>query len=80
MNDSTSRLTGEAAIAFQQISELMAVSGIEVVGPLPEGAQTVAVFSGATFLGSPQGPALLDAVAALCTPDALRAKGLEEPR
>lgn len=72
-------LTGEAAIAFQQISELMEVDGIEVVGALPEGAQTVAVFSGATFTGATGGAALLDAVAALCTPAALRAKGLEPP-
>ena len=72
-------LTGEAAIAFQQISELMEVDGIEVVGARPEGAQTVAVFSGATFTGAAGGAALLDAVAALCTPAALRAKGLEPP-
>ena len=72
-------LTGEAAIAFQQISELMEVKGIEVVGPLPEGAQTIAVFSGAAFAGTASGAALLDAVAALCTPQALRAKGLEPP-
>ncbi len=72
-------LTGEAAIAFQQISELMEVDDIEVVGALPEGAQTVAVFSGATFTGAAGGAALLDAVAALCTPAALRAKGLEPP-
>ena len=70
-------LTGEAAIAFQQISELMEVPGIEIVGPLPEGAQTVAVFSGARFAGGD--PRLLDAVAGLCTPAALRAKGLEAP-
>lgn len=72
-------LTGETAIAFQQISELMEVDGIEVVGALPEGAQTVAVFSGATFTGAAGGAALLDAVAALCTPAVLRAKGLEPP-
>jgi molybdate transport system substrate-binding protein len=72
-------LTGEAAIAFQQVSELMEVAGIEVVGPLPEGAQTVAVFSGAAFAGAPGGEALLDAVARACTPAALRAKGLDAP-
>lgn len=70
-------VTGEAAIAFQQVSELMEVPGIEVVGPLPEGAQTVAVFSGAAFAGADR--RLLDAVARLCTPAALRAKGLDAP-
>lgn len=72
-------VTGEAAIAFQQVSELMEVEGIEVVGPLPEGANTLAVFSGAAFAGSAQGRALLDAVAAACTPAALRTRGLEAP-
>jgi molybdate transport system substrate-binding protein len=72
-------VTGEAAIAIQQVSELMEVPGIEVVGPLPEGAQTIAVFSGAAFLGAAEGAALLDAVARLCTPERLAAKGLEPP-
>ncbi|MBR0674231.1 substrate-binding domain-containing protein [Neoroseomonas soli] len=72
-------VSGEAAIAFQQVSELMEVPGIEIVGALPEGAQTVAVFSGAAFAGAPGGAALLDAVARLCTPEALRAKGLDTP-
>lgn len=72
-------VTGEAAIAFQQVSELMEVAGIEVVGPLPEGANTLAVFSGAAFAGSAEGRALLEAVAAACTPEALRTKGLEAP-
>ncbi|BDG74839.1 molybdate ABC transporter substrate-binding protein [Roseomonas fluvialis] len=72
-------LTGEAAIAFQQVSELLEVPGIEVVGALPEGAQTIAVFSGAAFAGAPDGPRVLAAVARACTPGALRAKGLEPP-
>lgn len=36
---------GEAEIGFQQISELLPVPGIELVGPLPPGAQRVTVFS-----------------------------------
>lgn len=72
-------VSGEAAIAFQQVSELMEVPGIEIVGALPEGAQTVAVFSGAIFTGAPDGLAVLDAVTRACTPDALRAKGLDAP-
>src|SRR6185437_11142847 len=38
-------LTGEADLAVQQISELMQVGGIEVVGPIPHDLQTPAVFS-----------------------------------
>ena len=36
---------GDAEIGFQQISELLAVKGIDVVGPLPPGAQREIVFS-----------------------------------
>ena len=32
-------LDGRAAIAIQQLSELAVVDGVEIVGPLPEGAQ-----------------------------------------
>ena len=39
-------ISGEADLAVQQISELLVVPGIEIVGPLPPAFQTSAVFSG----------------------------------
>lgn len=36
---------GDAEIGFQQISELLPVAGVDLVGPLPAGAQRVTVFS-----------------------------------
>ncbi|WP_424134942.1 molybdate ABC transporter substrate-binding protein [Roseomonas chloroacetimidivorans] len=39
--------TGEADIAVQQLSELLAVPGIEIVGPFPDALQNVTHFSAA---------------------------------
>ena len=36
---------GDAEIGFQQISELLPIAGIELVGPLPADAQRVTIFS-----------------------------------
>lgn len=69
---------GEAALALQQVSELMAVPGIEIVGKLPEGANTYAIFSAARFVtAQPGAQALLDAMAAAMTPERLAAHGLD---
>lgn len=68
--------SGEVALAIQQISELMAVEGIDIVGKLPEGANTTAVFSAALFAGS-DASAALDWLVAEMDPATLAAAGLE---
>lgn len=68
---------GEVALAIQQVSELMAIPGVEVVGPLPPEMNTAAVFSAALFTGAGAGAAgLLRWLAAALTPEVLRAGGL----
>ncbi len=48
---------GETEMAIQQISELLPVEGIEVVGPLPGELQKISVFTGGIFTAAknPQG-------------------------
>lgn len=70
---------GEAALAIQQMSELMAVEGVDIVGPLPDAVQEKLVFSGAITTASDApgaGRAMLSALAAACTPERLGASGL----
>jgi molybdate transport system substrate-binding protein len=43
---------GTAALGFQQLSELMNLEGIKVVGPLPDAIQSLTVFSGAVSVSS----------------------------
>jgi molybdate transport system substrate-binding protein len=45
---------GKAALGFQQLSELINVPGIDVLGALPSGMQLMTTFSGATATTSKQ--------------------------
>lgn len=58
-------LTGEATLAVQQMSELMAVPGIEMVGAFPEPLGTYAPFVAAVFAGCAQPGAARDFIAHL---------------
>jgi molybdate transport system substrate-binding protein len=71
---------GEAEIGFQQIAELRPVSGIDIVGPLPNDLQKITVFSAgiATVSREPvAGKALITFLASPAARDALIKSGLE---
>jgi molybdate transport system substrate-binding protein len=71
---------GEAEFAVQQIPELLAVPGLDYVGPLPPEIQTSSVVCVALFSGAPQPAAGRTLLEFLSTPDAARAykaSGLE---
>ncbi|GJE12741.1 hypothetical protein FOHLNKBM_3793 [Methylobacterium longum] len=73
-------VSGEADIAVQQISELMVVPGIEVVGPFPEPVQEVTTFAAAILRGATDRAGAARFLAGLTTPEAAaayRASGLE---
>src|SRR5437867_5852309 len=74
---------GEAEIAFQQISELLPVAGIDYVGPLPKEAQRVTVFAAGIVAGArapSAAKALLDFLASPAADGAIRKSGLEPAR
>jgi len=71
---------GEAEIGIQQMSELMAVPGIDIVGPLPAEVQVYTVFAAGLATAARDAAAGKALIAHLTTPAAravLRAKGLE---
>jgi molybdate transport system substrate-binding protein len=73
-------LRGEADIGIQQMAELMAVEGIDVVGPLPAAIQMVTPFVAAIPANASHPEAGRAVIAFLTTPEAkrvLKAKGLE---
>jgi molybdate transport system substrate-binding protein len=71
---------GDAEIGFQQIAELRPVSGIDIVGPLPDGLQSITVFSAGVATGSKEpdaGKALIKFLASPAARDAIVKSGME---
>jgi molybdate transport system substrate-binding protein len=71
---------GEVELAIQQISELLPVPGIEIVGPLPDELQKITIFSAGLFVGSGEAREAKVLVAALTNADAAatyRQKGMD---
>ena len=74
---------GEAEIGFQQVSELLSVSGIDYVGPLPDDVQRVTVFSAGVVMAARRPDAARDLIKFLVSPASaaiLRKAGLEPVR
>jgi molybdate transport system substrate-binding protein len=73
-------LRGEAEIGIQQMAELMAVSGIDMVGPLPRELQSVTPFVAGISTNASHPEAAKALIQFLTTPEAkrvIKAKGLE---
>ena len=71
---------GEVELGFQQLSELMHLSGIDVIGPMPPAIQIITTFSAGLCASSTQGDAvrsLLDFMASPVSADAKRRHGME---
>ncbi len=65
---------GQAQLGFQQLSELINLPGIEIIGPMPEAIQIITTFSAGICAASTQADALHALLAFLAGPDSTRAK------
>ena len=65
---------GEVALGFQQLSELLHVEGITIVGPLPPAIQIITTFSAAIHQGSAQADRVRAMLDSMCSPQADEAK------
>ena len=73
---------GEAALALQQISELLVVGGVTLVGPLPPAIQNYTVYAAAIPVSARRpaaGRTLLTLLRSEAAVQALTAHGLEPP-
>ena len=71
---------GDAEIGFQQISELLPVAGVEVVGPIPESVQKITVFAAGLSTKAEAPKAGADLIAFLASAEAapvIRKTGLD---
>lgn len=75
-------VTGEADIALHQISEILAVPGAALVGPIPAEIQNYTVYAGGVGTAArdvPAAQALLAMLAGAGAKDVLKDKGMETP-
>ena len=71
---------GDAELGFQQISELVPVKGIDLVGPIPAEIQKVTLFSAGIAVGAKEqqaGAALIKFLSALAAAPVIKKTGME---
>ena len=71
---------GKVTLGFQQLSELMHLDGIDVVGPLPDAVQITTTFSAGTGAGSAHADTVRELLASMASPaafEAIRRHGME---
>jgi len=76
-------VSGQADVAIQQMSELLPVAGVTVVGPLPSEVQNYTVYAGAVSASAAQPEAARQLLDALRGPEMtaiLQSKGMEAAR
>lgn len=66
--------SGAVALGFQQLSELMHVPGIDIVGPMPDEVAIDTTFSAGVVAGSPHADAARRLLGFLASPEAAEAK------
>jgi molybdate transport system substrate-binding protein len=72
--------TGEVELGVQQVPELMAVQGVDLVGPLPQQVQNISIVTAGIFVGTQQrkaAQAFLDFLITPASARVFRARGLE---
>ncbi|MBL0726524.1 substrate-binding domain-containing protein [Piscinibacter sp. HJYY11] len=74
--------SGEVALGFQQLSELMNLDGITLVGGMPPGLAITTTFTGAVAAKAqhPQAHAVLDFMSADSTAELKRRHGMDAPK
>ena len=66
--------SGQVALGFQQLSELLHVDGVDIVGNMPEAIAINTIFAGGVCATSTQPEAVRDCLRFMASPQALEAK------